>query len=101
MALTLTPGVTALLESVMRPVRDAFDDCAMTKRAGNTIRAAMVMMRVIPRQRRVDFCWAKAGISVRVSRGKRDLPAVAGEPVRNWRPSISPKPPRKFSKRPQ
>src|ERR1700680_2123896 len=101
MAMTLASGVTALLESVMRPVRDAFDDCAMTERTGKIIRAASARMQVITSKRMVSLCRAKDGISVRVSRGKRALSAVAGELGRDGGGSISSKPPWKRGKRPQ
>src|ERR1700688_3411325 len=95
MAMTLASGATALLESVIRPVREAFVDCAMTEWAGTTIRAANVMRKIVASKRSLDFCQAPEGISGTVSSGKRELAARPRDLVRNWRRSISLKSPKK------
>ena len=42
---TFAAGITALLGSVIRPVKDAFDDCALTATGQNTTTAANAMVR--------------------------------------------------------
>src|ERR1700675_3547071 len=95
MAMTLASGATALLESVIRPVREAFVDCAMTEWPGITIRAANVMRKIVASKGGFGFCQATEGISGTLWSGKRELSARPRDLVRNWRRSISLKSPLK------
>src|ERR1700693_2441847 len=99
--MTFASGVTALLESVIRPVTEAFDDCAATERAEKIIIVTIVMMRVTASNRGMEFRRESTGISGRASMGAAALPATAEELVTNSRRSISPKPPEEHGKVPQ
>src|SRR3984957_477307 len=90
--MTFASGVTALLESVMRPVREAFDDCAKTECAENIINSASVMMRIKMSQRSRESCQTARQISAGLPSSKRTLSTRPRELVTNLRRSISPNP---------